>query len=578
MSTVSQSKIISHDLVLFLILAAALFLRLYGIHFGLPHLYHADEPIIVNHALAYGTGDFNPHFFKIPPLVSYAAFAVYGVYFLISRAAGLVGNTSEFEALFYQDPGSFYLLGRIIFGALLGTLTVYALYRLVRTRFGQGQALLSSFLLAVNFLHVRDSHYIYADIPLVLLLVVGFILIQDIVTGAQPSRKHLYFGLLLGTAIAVKYNGVLLLVPYMLSLVMSRLRPDEFSKKVLICGIAAFAAFIAATPYAVLDYENFLSELSVQSKSHGGVGWLHHLDYSLKGAGGLLFLLFSLGGLGLIQDKDVKCTQFKGLAAVFVMIYYAAVSIGGQHYDRYVLPMIPFLCFFAAHCIWTLASYTGKQFKRVLTLLVIAASAYSLSASLVWGQLMSQPDTRTEAKTWIESNVPSGSRIALDWNFFSPRVHFSDGQLKGKRAQLISGEAVHSGAKIRRIDSLLKGIEKGKSSYELHFLSEDPDNGKHFLMSTPTIPYQSTALEQHKIQYVVTVRLQETVAWQEFYDWLEHHADPVAAFSPYKNPALHAWPIDRISLTGGPFLREELINRARNGQPIKIYRLRNDHE
>ncbi len=53
-----------------LILAAGFVLRAAAVQFGLPHLFHADEPIVVNHTLAYGTLDFNPHFFKIPPLVS----------------------------------------------------------------------------------------------------------------------------------------------------------------------------------------------------------------------------------------------------------------------------------------------------------------------------------------------------------------------------------------------------------------------------------------------------------------------------------------------------------------------------
>src|SRR3989344_5891622 len=46
-------------------------LRIWGLNFGLPYQFHQDEPIVVNHALAYGAGDLNPHFFIIPPLASY---------------------------------------------------------------------------------------------------------------------------------------------------------------------------------------------------------------------------------------------------------------------------------------------------------------------------------------------------------------------------------------------------------------------------------------------------------------------------------------------------------------------------
>ena len=39
-------------------------LRVTAVNFGLPHLYHADEPIVVNHALAYGAGDTRERFLR----------------------------------------------------------------------------------------------------------------------------------------------------------------------------------------------------------------------------------------------------------------------------------------------------------------------------------------------------------------------------------------------------------------------------------------------------------------------------------------------------------------------------------
>ena len=74
--------------LLVLILLLGFSLRFVASWFGLPHLYHADEPIVVNHALAYGAGDLNPHFFKIPPLVSYLLCGVYGIFYLLGHWAG----------------------------------------------------------------------------------------------------------------------------------------------------------------------------------------------------------------------------------------------------------------------------------------------------------------------------------------------------------------------------------------------------------------------------------------------------------------------------------------------------------
>src|SRR3990167_3079505 len=110
-----------------LIIGLAFFLRIWGLSFGLPELYHADEPIVVNHALAYGSGDLNPHFFKIPPLLSYALFLVYGA---VYAAGALLFHWSkeDFAIAFFKDPSLFYLAGRLIFGAFVGSATVAGVY------------------------------------------------------------------------------------------------------------------------------------------------------------------------------------------------------------------------------------------------------------------------------------------------------------------------------------------------------------------------------------------------------------------------------------------------------------------
>ncbi|MBF0254446.1 MAG: hypothetical protein HQL11_04910 [Candidatus Omnitrophica bacterium] len=75
------------------IIGVGLVLRLAGLRFG---LFHADEPIVVNHALAYGTGDLNPHFFCIPPLVSYLLAGIYGLAFLWGTLWGASGGVADF--------------------------------------------------------------------------------------------------------------------------------------------------------------------------------------------------------------------------------------------------------------------------------------------------------------------------------------------------------------------------------------------------------------------------------------------------------------------------------------------------
>ncbi len=115
-------------LILILIVGGGL--RLLGISFGLPHLFHADEPRAIHHALSYSTGDLNPHYFWLPPLLSYVLFVLFGLYFLVLGGLGGVGSVAEFGELFLRDPSSFYLIGRVAIGVSLGVASLYLVYRI----------------------------------------------------------------------------------------------------------------------------------------------------------------------------------------------------------------------------------------------------------------------------------------------------------------------------------------------------------------------------------------------------------------------------------------------------------------
>ncbi|HLD50358.1 MAG TPA: glycosyltransferase family 39 protein, partial [bacterium] len=325
------------------VLLLGFLLRLTACGFGLPNLYHADEPVVVNHAMAYGAGDLNPHFFKIPPLISYLLFGVYGLFYVLGHLAGAFKNLQAFEFLFYSDPSLFYLAARFIFGVLAGTLTIFMFYRLVARHFSPRAAILGAAFLAVNFLHVRDSHYIYADIPLLLVMISAFFVFFRTLERSA-FKLDLGCGAMLGLAAAVKYNGAALLIPYGFIL----WKAGGVKKMVtsgLPAALAALGVFALLNPFAFLDFHFFQSELRQQALSNTGVPWLHHLRYSLTEAAGIPLLLFAFGGMvKIFSPFNVKKASF----ALFALAYYGVLVLAGQPYDRYVLPLIPFLIFFAA--------------------------------------------------------------------------------------------------------------------------------------------------------------------------------------------------------------------------------------
>lgn len=544
------------------ILTLAFLIRIIGVNFGLPDLYHADEPMVVNHAFAFGGGDFNPHFFKIPPLVSYLLFVLYGVYFLMASGFGLIEGADDFLNLFLRDPTPFYLLGRILFGVMAGVGTVYVLYRLGRKFFSYEHGLISAFFLAVCFLHVRDSHYIYADIPLLFLAVLSFFPIFRI-WDRGDKKDYLFFGALFGTAVAAKYNGVFLVFPFLVAHFEKR-RPMKFIFISLSTSIFVFFIF---NPFSVIDSRFFITELLAQSRSEGLLGFFHHFQYSLSGGMGFPLFYLSLAGILLsFFSRDFK----QRIVLSFVFVYFVVLAVFSQPYDRYALPLLPFLSLFAADALIQMGEKIGI-FKKWPMVFAAVFAIPSIGKALVSDYLFVQKDVRTEAREWIEQHIPWDSKIAIDIPFYGPRLRPNLKQILEKKGEALNHPKI-SKVQGKRLDLLVHQAQaRPGGRYELFFLADKPE-GERFLFSKPAVPYDFTTLKKLGIDYVVVAQV-DHAAHGDFYNTVRKSSQLVASFNPYRHREIEG-PIDRLPLTGGPFLWKDLMARRANGQPIKIYQLK----
>jgi hypothetical protein len=549
------------------ILAVGFALRVIGIQFGLPHLYHADEPIVVNHALAFGTGDMNPHFFNIPPLVSYLLFFCYGVGYLAGRGAGFFQGVGDFEAAFLSDPSGFYLFARVAFGALLGTLSIYLLYEVVRKHFSKELALLTSFFFAVAFLHVRDSHYVYSDIPLLFVLIASMFPILRIVEGENRWKDNLAAGALLGVAVATKYNGIFIVVPFLVATLLTSKREKRILKWIA-AGAVSVVMYSLLNPFTWFDFNFFIQEIREQAAAAGGGKWAHHLIYSLNGGVGPFLLATGLLGLagGLLTRERKRL-----VIASFLVGYYLVLGFKSQPYDRYVLPLIPFLLIFSADFILALTQRVPRSLQRAtLVFLACLVSFPSLGKAVLLDRVLSAQDVRTEAKGWVEQMIPPGSKLALDWEFYMPRLSFTKEQLQEKVEQVESNPHF-SGSQKKRVNFLLSRKEWKEKVYELHFLSDQEENP--FLFAAPSLPYDFEVLKEKGIEYVFIARLGEQHEHAEFYKALQEKGELVKRFTPYRD-GQREYPFDAHALTGAPFLWKELVARERNGQPIEVFKLK----
>jgi hypothetical protein len=140
--------------VLWLLIALAFLMRLWGIWYGLPFSYWTDEYHELMRAMQLGAGSFN--FARSSKGGFYLLlFFEYGLYFVILKIAGVVESTRQFAELFARDPTAFYLIGRAT-AALLGTVTVLAVFWLCRLAFSTAAGLIAAVFLTCRSL---TSHW-----------------------------------------------------------------------------------------------------------------------------------------------------------------------------------------------------------------------------------------------------------------------------------------------------------------------------------------------------------------------------------------------------------------------------------
>ena len=135
------------------------------------------------------------------------------------------------------------------------------------------------------------------------------------------------------------------------------------------------------------------------------------------------WVLLALVGLGLIVTTlrhrvgDLPLLSFIAIYLVFLFRapYYAS---------RYLVPLLPALCIFAAvGAGWLISrkrSQRGRNVAIVYSLVIGLAVLQPLAFAMRYDYLLTEQDTRTIAKEWIEANIPSGTKIAVDWAKHAP--------------------------------------------------------------------------------------------------------------------------------------------------------------
>jgi 4-amino-4-deoxy-L-arabinose transferase-like glycosyltransferase len=421
-------------LALAAILLAALALRLWGIGFGLPYEYHPDEEQYVRQSASMGVEGLEPKMWNNPPFLKYILLGEYAGLYVGGRALGWYASAADFGAQSTVDPTLLLLLGRAT-SALSGALTVLLVFWIGQAAHGRRTGFLAAVFLAVAFIHVRDSHYAVNDALAAFFVTLALLgAVRVWMSGA--TRWYLLAGIALGLGFATKYSAIFAGVPVLLAHFLPR--ADGASRtyraargKLLGLLAAAAACAVVASPYFVLTPGNVIRDayqhLAVPGQS-GFWGWqidaaggyLFYLKSLVWGLGWPLFLL-AVGGLVLAVLRHHPCDVI--VASLPITIYLVA---GRQqmYFARFILPAVPALLILAASAldIFTAWAFARRDSARLAATGLIAAGciAWPVAAGIRHDYLLTQIDTRTETKAWIESRIPANSKIAVDWPIYGP--------------------------------------------------------------------------------------------------------------------------------------------------------------
>ncbi len=346
----------------------------------LPALIHPDEPTVVERGLAALDGRLTPPQFDWPPASAYVYAAV---------VAGVRLAVPDVTV----DPGTRYLLGRIVF--LLVALVAVALTGVLGARLADtpehrtATGLGAAGILAVSFTSVRLSRIAHPE-HLQLVFMLACALCALAFDRSRRLAPLAAAGALAGLAGATKYLGVMVgLVPLLSVLcwrpppraksvcVNAALLPGRWAAgQLTVLAGTALAGFLAGTLGTVRNGEAFLRgfgwQVGHQAGGHlgyeaAGPGWLFHLGTSMPGSWGWPVTVLAVAGCVAVL---VRGSRAQRLVAVLALVLFALIGASQVRFPHYVLIVYPELAALACVAVGRIR----PRAARVAVCALVAAS------------------------------------------------------------------------------------------------------------------------------------------------------------------------------------------------------------
>jgi len=410
------------------ILAVALAVRYDGIDWGAPYNYHEDSSGRQLQAFEMASQrSLKPADQLLSPFLAYLLLAEYSAYYLGGRITGAFSSLDDFPRPWQNNSRAFSLTWIARMNSVLFDLANIVVVFLIGQRIGaMPVALLASGFLAVNYLHIRNAHYGYVDLPMILAVLLSVLMALKF--NATKRIRYLGFAAFCGgVATAIKQTGGLAAVPVIVAAILSarqeRDARQRISRLVLVLGLVGVflvLGFFSLNPYAFVQLRSVFDGLRTLAEM-GKQPWRGQDDLSTPvafflttlQAAGLLMTLLSLAGIVLLLKKEPMTGVIVLCFPVAYVLYMAPQSI---FFIRYVMPIMPFVALAAGFASERLLRLLPSGWgRRVAALgLVVAVVVFPLERALTHNRVLRNGDTRNIARRWLTEHIPLDAGIATE--------------------------------------------------------------------------------------------------------------------------------------------------------------------
>ncbi len=408
------------------VILSALCIRLDGIKWGLPSktltlaTYHPDEAFLFQSLEnMYKTRSLNPK--KIALHYGTFHFYVAGAFLGAAKVLGIIHLGSRESLLSnFENVDRMYLTARLL-SVFCALLSVWGIFMLTRRIYDENKALWAAFFMAFSPMSIDISHVGKLDSflpPLVILLSWFTLNLLD-----NPSKKNAWLcGIASGLIASTRYNcGIFILVP--LGIIYFNRYKIAFLR-IFPVLFGAFLAFIATTPYALLDYKTFLAGLhhmesfvttptlpTFRDSRPYNLIYIFEtmMPFSMSWPATVFFVL---GGIFCVKKGIIpqEKTLLLGFAA-FVFVF----CLSSARYTHYIAPLLPVICVFAAY---GLVRSLERVPKSLGVSAAIIVALFQISYAWAFNGLYSRPNTRELAGEYIMQNAGPKDSVGMVRSYF----------------------------------------------------------------------------------------------------------------------------------------------------------------